>query len=178
MTARAYIVSLFLIGFAGAAAAQTQPTIPPASPPQIAPKAPVPAGAPAPASQLQAEFAVAVGDTVLFPYQSNDLTLRSIKILDNQVNWLKSKPDVRVTIEAYCDDDIDPKQAREFCLNRARAVRDYFVKQGLPNDRMSLIAFDDTQAPKRPSKNADAKKAKKNDKARRTNRRVSTRVAL
>jgi outer membrane protein OmpA-like peptidoglycan-associated protein len=187
MTARAYrasasraaLASLLLAGLAGAAMAQT----PPAGTPQAAPKPALPAVTPQPASQLQAEFAVAAGDTVLFLYQSNDLTLRSIKILDNQAAWLKNRADVRITIEAYCDDDIDPKRAAAFCLDRARAVRDYFVKQGIKSERMTLVAFDDRQAPKPPPKKADGKKADskkpgKEDKARRTNRRVSTRVSL
>jgi outer membrane protein OmpA-like peptidoglycan-associated protein len=196
MTARAYrasasravLASLLLAGLAGAAAAQTPPAGAPQGTPQAAPRPALPAVTPQPASQLQAEFAVAAGDTVLFLYQSNELTLRSIKILDNQAAWLKNRADVKITIEAYCDDDIDPKQAAAFCLNRARAVRDYFVKQGIASERMSLVAFDDRQAPKPPPKKADSKKADgkkadgkkpgKDDKARRTNRRVSTRVSL
>jgi outer membrane protein OmpA-like peptidoglycan-associated protein len=189
-------VLVAIIALAVPAAAQTQPTIPPSSAPQIAPKAtPAPAVTPAPATQLQSEFAVAVGDTVMFPYQSNELTSKSLKVLDNQAKWLIGRPDVKVTLEAYCDDDIDPAQAREFCLTRARAVRDYLVKQGVPSERMSLVAFDDTQAPRKPTtananKSATTKtdpakpdaarkdsKTKKDDKARRTNRRVSTRVS-
>jgi outer membrane protein OmpA-like peptidoglycan-associated protein len=193
-----------MVALSGAAAAQTPPTVPPSAPPQIAPKPAEPTVTPAPPSQLQSEFAIAAGDTVMFPYQSTELTLRSLKILDNQATWLKARPDLKVTLEAYCDDDIEPAKAREFCLTRARAVRDYLVKQGVQSERMTLVAFDDTQAPRRVAKadtskpgtkksdatkteanksetdKADAKKAKKekkDEKARRTNRRVSTRVA-
>jgi peptidoglycan-associated lipoprotein len=195
MNPRAVLVSILAFALAGSAAAQTQTNPPPAKPPQIAPKPSLPTATPAPASQLQSEFAVAVGDTVLFPYQSKELTLRSLKILDNQAKWLKAKPEVKVTLEAYCDDDIEPSQAREFCMSRAREVRDYLVRQGVASERISLVAFDDSQAPRRVSKpkdsktdtksdsksdkqaNPDSKKGKKDEKARRTNRRVATRVS-
>jgi peptidoglycan-associated lipoprotein len=193
MNPRAVLVSFLAVALAGSATAQTQTNPPPAKPPQIAPKPSLPTATPAPASQLQSEFAVAVGDTVLFPYQSKDLTLRSLKILDNQAKWLKAKPEVKVTLEAYCDDDIEPGKAREFCMSRAREVRDYLVRQGVASERISLVAFDDSQAPRRVSKtdksgksdsksdtkaNPDSKKGKKDEKARRTNRRVATRVSI
>ncbi|MCW5744902.1 MAG: OmpA family protein [Alphaproteobacteria bacterium] len=215
MGPRIVLVPLIVLALAAPAVAQTPPTIPPTAPPQIAPKPAAPAAVPTPTSQLQSEFAVAAGDTVLFPYQSKDLTLRSLRILDNQAKWLKARPELKITIEAYCDDDIEPARASEFCLSRAREVRDYLVKQGVASERMSLIAFDDTQAPRRnvkaddsksdaskpgapkpgatkpdaskpdagkpDAKTADStkkdKKEKKDDKARRTNRRVSTRVS-
>lgn len=176
MSPRAVIVPIIMIALATGAAAQTPPTVPPSGPPQVAPKPAAPA-APAPVTQLQSEFAVAVGDTVIFPYQSKDLTLRSLKILDNQAKWLIAKPDVKITLEAYCDDDIDPAKAREFCLSRAREVRDYLVKQGVTSERISLIAFDDTQVARSGAK-PESKKGKKDEKNRRTNRRVSTRVSL
>lgn len=173
MILRAVIVPIVMIALATGAAAQTPPATAPAGTP--APKPATPAAPPAPVSQLQSEFAVAVGDTVMFPYQSKDLTLRSLKILDNQAKWLIAKPEVKVTLEAYCDDDIDPARAREFCLSRAREVRDYLVKQGVPSERMSLIAFDDTQVNR--TAKPESKKGKKDEKNRRTNRRVSTRVS-
>jgi peptidoglycan-associated lipoprotein len=198
MNRRVVLVPIFLITLAGGAAAQTQPpaapkpaappsatppatskpATPPSAPPQAAPKPlPPPAPPPAPVSQLQSEFAVAVGDSVMFPYQSKDLTLRSLKILDNQAKWLIAKPEVKVTLEAYCDDDIEQAKAQEFCLSRAREVRDYLVKQGVMSERISLVAFDDTQAPRTGAK-PESKKGKKDDKNRRTNRRVSTRVSM
>ncbi|TXL74417.1 hypothetical protein FHP25_16745 [Vineibacter terrae] len=185
MNLRVVLVPILVAMLAGGgAAAQTQPpaapkpATPPAAAPPAAPKPmPPPGPPPAPVSQLQSEFAVAVGDTVMFPYQSTDLTLRSLKILDNQAKWLIAKPEVKVTLEAYCDDDIEPAKAQEFCLTRGRQVRDYLVKQGVASERISLVAFDDKQAPRSGAK-TDSKKGKKDDKNRRTNRRVSTRVSM
>ncbi|HJQ56992.1 MAG TPA: OmpA family protein [Vineibacter sp.] len=216
MTPRLVLAPMLMFALSAAAVAQTAtaPTVPPAAPPQIAPQPAAPTVTPAPPSQLQSEFAIAAGDTVMFPYQSKELTLRSVKVLDNQAKWLKARPEVKITLEAYCDDDIEPAKATEFCLSRAREVRDYLAKQGVESGRMTLVAFDDTQAPRRTVKadtakpgatkpdtakpdatkpgatkpdagkteadKAEAKKAKKDkkdEKGRRTNRRVSTRVA-
>jgi peptidoglycan-associated lipoprotein len=128
------------------------------------PRPETPAVTPVPVGQLQSEFAVAAGDTVLFGYQSTELTPRSAKILDNQAQWLKARPEVKVTLEAHCDDDIDPGRAHAFCLDRARAVRDHLVRRGVKADRIALVAF-------------DGKKSTKDEKVRRTNRRVDTRVS-
>ncbi len=174
MIPRTVIASIVMVALATGAVAQTPPATPPAGTPATKPA--TPPAPPTPVTQLQSEFAVAVGDTVMFPYQSNDLTLKSLKILDNQAKWLAAKPDVKVTLEAYCDDDIEPAKSREFCLSRARGVRDYLVKQGVQSERISLIAFDDTQVTR--TAKPESKKGKKDDKNRRTNRRVSTRVSL
>ena len=158
LIATAALVALTTVAHAQAQADEAPP------PPQLVPRPEAPAVTPMPVGQLQSEFAVAAGDTVLFDYQSTELTPRSAKILDNQVRWLKARPELKITLEAWCDDDIDPGRAREFCLDRARSVRDYLVRQGVKADRISLMAF-------------DGKKTTKDDKVRRTNRRVDTRVS-
>ncbi|QQS14504.1 MAG: OmpA family protein [Rhodospirillales bacterium] len=163
--------------------ARTEPPVP--APATTAPAAPAATAAPTPVppTQLQAEFAVAVGDTVMFNYQSKDLTLRSLKILDNQAVWLKGRADLKITVEAYCDDDLEGAKAREFCLSRGREVRDYLVKQGVAAERITVVAFEDAPAPRRaakaeakPDAKPDPKKAGKSEKARKGNRRAVTRV--
>jgi outer membrane protein OmpA-like peptidoglycan-associated protein len=157
------IAAAILMALTSVAFAQTQADEPP-PPPELVPRPEAPAVMPVPVGQLQSEFAVAAGDTVLFAHQSTEIDPRSAKILDNQARWLKARPDLKITLEAWCDDDIDPGRAHEFCLDRARAVRDHLVRRGVKAERISPVAF-------------DGRKTAKDEKARRTNRRVDTRIS-
>src|SRR5688572_2365423 len=127
-----------------------------------------------PRSQLQAEFAVAAGDTVLFAYQAKELTQRTAKILASQAAWLKQHANLPVSLEAYCDDDLPPEQTRQLCLDRGNAVKAELVRLGVGADRIKVVAFIDP--PIRKGGGATASGRKDDDKNRRGNRRVMTRI--
>lgn len=127
-----------------------------------------------PRSQLQAEFAVAAGDTVLFAYQAKELTQRTTKILGSQANWLKEHADLPVSLEAYCDDDMPPEQTRQLCLARGNMVKAELVRLGVGAERIKIVTFIDP--PIRKGGGAAASGRKDEDKNRRGNRRVMTRI--
>lgn len=127
-----------------------------------------------PRSQTQAEFAVAAGDTVLFAYQSKEVTRRTVKILETQAAWLKQHASLPVSLEAYCDDDMPAEQMRQLCLERGNAVKAELVRGGVAADRVKVTAFIDP--PVRKGGGATAAGRKEDDKSRRNNRRVMTRV--
>jgi len=175
MSLRLLPAMILAAGVLGAAASHAQ-TPPASATPQTAakPAVTVPANLQKPRSQLQAEFAVAAGDTVLFPYQGKELSKRSTKIVESQAEWLKQHADLRISLEAYCDDDLAPAQTRALCQARAETVKADLVRLGVAAERISIVTFIDP--PPRKGGGATAGGRKTEDKERRSNRRVMTRI--
>ena len=89
----------------------------------------------------QEDLIVNVGDRVFFNYDSSDLDSDAQELLQDQVAWLKQYSDVSVIVEGHCDE----RGTREYNLalgeQRATAVRDYLVIQGIDPDRIKVISY-------------------------------------
>jgi len=85
---------------------------------------------------------VEVSDRVLFDYDSfsveND---ESKNTLEMQVKWLKSNPEIKITIEGHCDE----RGTREYNIalgeKRANSVKNFFERNGINTDRIQIISF-------------------------------------
>ena len=93
------------------------------------------------AKQTQAEKLIAVGDRVLFDYDSAKLDSSAKILLDGQSRFLRANTDLNFIIEGHCDE----RGTREYNLalgeQRATAVRDYLVIQGIDPDRIKVISY-------------------------------------
>jgi len=93
------------------------------------------------AKQTAADKLIAVGDRVLFDYDSAKLDSSSLIILDAQSRFLRANADLNFIIEGHCDE----RGTREYNLalgeQRATAVRDYLVIQGIDSDRIKVISY-------------------------------------
>jgi peptidoglycan-associated lipoprotein len=93
------------------------------------------------ATEAQRQFAVEVGDRVLFETDSHSLTAAATATLDKQSAWLKRYPQWRITIEGHAD----ARGTREYNLalgdRRATAVRNYLVNQGIPAQRITTLSY-------------------------------------
>ena len=93
------------------------------------------------AKQTQAEKLIAVGDRVLFDYDSSELSSEAKLTLDKQSRFLRVNSDLTFTIEGHCDE----RGTREYNLalgeKRATAVRDYLVIEGISPDRIRVISY-------------------------------------
>ena len=93
------------------------------------------------AKQTAAEKLIAVGDRVLFDYDSAKLDSTSKILLDAQSRFLRANTDLNFIIEGHCDE----RGTREYNLalgeQRATAVRDYLVIQGIDPDRIKVISY-------------------------------------
>ena len=82
-----------------------------------------------------------VGDTVLFTVDQSGLRPDAISILNAQVNWLKEKKFLPITIEGHADE----QGTREYNLalgeRRADAVRAYLVARGASNSQIEVISY-------------------------------------
>ena len=93
------------------------------------------------AKQTQADKLIAVGDRVLFDYDSATLDSSAKILLDAQSRFLRANTDLNFIIEGHCDE----RGTREYNLalgeQRATAVRDYLVIQGIDPDRIKVISY-------------------------------------
>ena len=93
------------------------------------------------AKQTQADKLMAVGDRVLFGYDSSELSTEAKLTLDKQSRFLRVNSDLTFTIEGHCDE----RGTREYNLalgeKRATAVRDYLVIEGISPDRIRVISY-------------------------------------
>jgi peptidoglycan-associated lipoprotein len=75
----------------------------------------------------------------------NASTIADKHALDGAVKWLKANADVHATVEGYAD----PTGGRDWNMalsqQRAEAVRDYLVAQGVDTARLEVLAFGDTK---------------------------------
>ena len=93
------------------------------------------------AKQTAADKLIAVGDRVLFDYDSATLESSAKILLDAQSRFLRANTDLNFIIEGHCDE----RGTREYNLalgeQRATAVRDYLVIQGIDPDRIKVISY-------------------------------------
>ena len=93
------------------------------------------------AKQTPADKLIAVGDRVLFDYDSSELSAEAKLTLDKQSRFLRVNSDLTFTIEGHCDE----RGTREYNLalgeKRATAVRDYLVIEGISPDRIRVISY-------------------------------------
>ena len=93
------------------------------------------------AKQTAADKLIAVGDRVLFDYDSAKLDESAKMLLDAQSRFLRVNTDLNFIIEGHCDE----RGTREYNLalgeQRATAVRDYLVIQGIDPDRIKVISY-------------------------------------
>ena len=91
-------------------------------------------------ANVKSEFAK-VGTTVLFDFDSAQLTDYAQRVLDRQAAFMKARPETRVTIGGHADE----RGTREYNLalgeRRASSARDYLVAKGVNSARIRIISY-------------------------------------
>ena len=84
---------------------------------------------------------IEVQDRVLFGYDSSEVSDDAKKILDIQVDWLKSDAAIKVTIEGHCDE----RGTREYNIalgeKRANVVKNYLIAGGISESRLKVVSY-------------------------------------
>ena len=84
---------------------------------------------------------VEVQDRIFFAYDSSELSPEAKVILDTQVSWLKSDPQITVTVEGHCDE----RGTREYNIalgeKRADSVKQYLTSAGIDSSRVKTISY-------------------------------------
>ena len=82
-----------------------------------------------------------VGTTVLFDFDSAELSSYAQRVLDRQALFLKARPETRVIIGGHADE----RGTREYNLalgeRRASSARDYLVAKGVNAARIRIISY-------------------------------------
>ena len=82
-----------------------------------------------------------VGTTVLFDFDSAELSSYAQRVLDRQALFLKARPETRVIIGGHADE----RGTREYNLalgeRRASSARDYLVAKGVNAARIKIISY-------------------------------------
>ena len=91
-------------------------------------------------ASVKSEFAK-VGTTVLFDFDSAQLSDYAQRVLDRQAAFMKARPETRVTIGGHADE----RGTREYNLalgeRRASSARDYLVTKGVNAARIRIISY-------------------------------------
>ena len=91
-------------------------------------------------TNVKSEFAK-VGTTVLFDFDSAQLTDYAQRVLDRQAAFMKARPETRVIIGGHADE----RGTREYNLalgeRRASSARDYLVAKGVNAARIRIISY-------------------------------------
>jgi OOP family OmpA-OmpF porin len=69
------------------------------------------------------------------------VTDESKSVLDDVVQSLRAYPDTRIRISGFCDSTGSEGYNQMLSEQRAKAVKDYFVSQGIDGDRMDVRGF-------------------------------------
>ena len=84
---------------------------------------------------------VEVQDRIFFAYNAFDINDAAREILTTQIAWLKSSPDVKITIEGHCDE----RGTREYNIalgeRRALSTKNYLVSGGIDASRIQIISY-------------------------------------
>lgn len=82
-----------------------------------------------------------VADRVFFATDSSELSSDAQAVLAKQAEWLKSKPNLNVTVAGNCDE----RGTREYNLalgqRRAAATKSYLVSLGVPDAKINTISY-------------------------------------
>lgn len=93
-----------------------------------------------PAEMMKKEF-TKVGTTVLFDFDSSQLSDYARRVLDRQAAFLKAEPAARIILGGHADE----RGTREYNLalgeRRASAARDYLVAKGVNAARIRIISY-------------------------------------
>lgn len=101
---------------------------------------PPPPPPPAPAPTIEELFRANVFDG-FFDYDKADVRPDARDALTKTAQFLRSYPQVRVTIEGHCDERGSTEYNLSLGERRAQAARDFLVQLGIPADRVETVSW-------------------------------------
>lgn len=78
---------------------------------------------------------------LFFAVGSAKLKKTDLLILNKNAAWLKKNPDAKINVRGYADERGTDEYNLTLSKKRAKAVMDYFVKQGIDSKRLKFIGY-------------------------------------
>lgn len=75
---------------------------------------------------------------VYFDYDRAQIRPDQLERLDYNLRYLQDNPEVNVMIEGHCDERGTIEYNFNLGMRRANSVKDYFVQNGIPTDRIAV----------------------------------------
>lgn len=95
---------------------------------------------------LQGRFANEVPSTITFAFNSAALTPDSMRVLDQQANWIRQFPELRFRVYGHTDLVGSDAYNKALGKRRAEAVVSYFAQRGISRSRLeALVSFGETR---------------------------------
>lgn len=98
------------------------------------------APAPAPAPGMDELFQANVKDA-FFDFNKSDIRADARQALSKTAEFLRSYPQLRVSLEGHCDERGSTEYNLGLGQRRSQAAKDYLVSLGIPADRMETVSW-------------------------------------
>ncbi len=87
------------------------------------------------------EDKIELKDKVYFAFNKANIMAQSFDMLKEVGAAIKAKPTIKVRIEGHTDNKGKAKYNKELSEKRAKAVREFLIKEGVAPDRMIAIGY-------------------------------------
>ncbi|MCS6837527.1 MAG: peptidoglycan-associated lipoprotein Pal [Bdellovibrionaceae bacterium] len=133
-----FLVTIHLVGLMGCASKKKEEST---VPPTTASEVPI-SNEPIAFDSLGSDSGKIPGlNTVYFDFDKATLTSDTVAKLKENAQWMKNNPRVNIQIEGHCDSRGSIEYNLGLGERRAKAVRDFLVKQGVSKDRLSIVSY-------------------------------------
>ena len=82
-----------------------------------------------------------VGDNIHFTFDSSQLSDQARQILTSKAEYLRTNPDITVTVEGHCDDRGTNAYNIALGERRAESVKMFLVDQGIGTNRLHTVTY-------------------------------------
>ncbi len=76
---------------------------------------------------------------IYFDFDKANVLPDSLKVLDNNVRWIKANPDYLILIEGHADEIGTKEYNFALAAKRAQTVKDYLLSRGVPAGQVTLL---------------------------------------
>lgn len=87
------------------------------------------------------EDKIELKDKIYFAFNKATIMAQSFDMLKEIAQVIKAKPTIKVRIEGHTDDKGNDKYNKKLSESRAKAVREFLIKEGVAPDRMIAIGY-------------------------------------
>jgi peptidoglycan-associated lipoprotein len=82
-----------------------------------------------------------VNEMIHFAFDSADLSNHARQILSSKADYLRTNPDITMTVEGYCDERGTKTYNLALGERRAESVKTFLVDMGISNNRLKTVSY-------------------------------------